>query len=348
MIGRMVVAGCALACMATSAPAQEGPPAYLDNRSDAASLIRSYYNAIGRKEYARAWGYYGEKKPSSSLEAFAKGFADTESVAVVTGAASEEGAAGSVFYSVPVAITAYGKDGSEKVYSGCYTARLSNPQIQAAVFTPMSIETGSLRASDTSMEASLPEKCGDGPAPSADDAALADARRIFVAAHAGNCPAIGADGTTDEPEQHRIAYRYKSDDPNEQEQEVRLFRFNCSSSAYNESHVYYLYQREGGVRELQFAEPELDIRYEREDSDEKVESIGIIGYTTSAELVNSFYDDASRTITSAAKWRGIADASSSGLWMFREGQFTLVKYDVDASYNGEIDPETVLDFHTGP
>ena len=32
--------------------------------------------------------------------------------------------------------------------------------------------------------------------------------------------------------------------------------------------------------------------------------------------------------------------------MFRDGEFTLVRYDVDASYDGEINPETVLDFQT--
>ncbi|WP_342587146.1 DUF1176 domain-containing protein [Kumtagia ephedrae] len=69
---------------------------------------------------------------------------------------------------------------------------------------------------------------------------------------------------------------------------------------------------------------------------------------TDDALVNSFYDDASKSITSAAKWRGVGDASSSGTWMFRDGTFTLVRYDVDASYDGEINPETVLDFHTGP
>ena len=64
--------------------------------------------------------------------------------------------------------------------------------------------------------------------------------------------------------------------------------------------------------------------------------------------MNSEYDEATRSITSYAKWRGLGDASSSGTWMFRDGTFTLVKYEVDASYDEEINPETVLDFDTGP
>ena len=34
--------------------------------------------------------------------------------------------------------------------------------------------------------------------------------------------------------------------------------------------------------------------------------------------------------------------------MFRNGDFTLVKYDVDASYDGKEDAKSVIDFQTGP
>ena len=124
--------------------------------------------------------------------------------------------------------------------------------------------------------------------------------------------------------------------------------FFCGMGAYNEGHIYYLYDEVEGLRELQFATPELDIRYENDNHEGKVESVTIIGYRAEDELVNSFFDDASKTITSYAKWRGVGDASSSGTWVFRDGSFTLVKYEVDASYDEEINPETVLDFHTGP
>ena len=42
------------------------------------------------------------------------------------------------------------------------------------------------------------------------------------------------------------------------------------------------------------------------------------------------------------------DASSAGTYLFRNGNFSLVQYDVDASYDGEINPETVLDYNTPP
>ncbi len=99
---------------------------------------------------------------------------------------------------------------------------------------------------------------------------------------------------------------------------------------------------------MQFATPELDIRYEHDDTNGKVDSMQIIGYTAASQLMNSSFDADTRTITAMNKWRGVGDAASSGAWMFRNGDFTLVKYDVDASYDGKIDPKTVLDYQTGP
>ena len=42
------------------------------------------------------------------------------------------------------------------------------------------------------------------------------------------------------------------------------------------------------------------------------------------------------------------DASSTGTYLFRGGAFVLVQYDVDASYDGKANPETVLDYNTAP
>lgn len=328
--------------------AQSEPPAYLDNCSDAAAIVKSFYNAINRGEYARAWGYFGDTKPSRDFQAFVKGFENTQSVQIVTGSPGVEGAAGSTFFSLPVAFLATNKDNSEQVFAGCYTVRQVNPQIQEPPFRGLVIEKAELKPSEQPFEEKLPEKCGGGPAPEPRDAVLEQAKEAFVALHTPQCSAIKPDGQVDAPETYTIPFRYSSSGEDEPESQARLFRFYCGSGAYNESHVYYLYGEVGGLRELQFANPELDVRYESDDSDEKVESMTIIGYQVDDELVNSFYDEATKSITSHAKWRGVGDASSGGIWIFRDGAFTLVKYDVDASYDGEINPETVLDFHTGP
>ncbi len=326
------------------AAAQEAP--YLDDRSDAAALIRSFYNAVNRKEYARAWDYFGDTKPAKDLAAFAAGYEKTARVDVLTGNVATEGAAGSIFHYLPVAIAAFGEDGAPRVFAGCYTVRLANPAIQDTPFRPLHIESGALQPSDASYQDALPESCPGAPPPQSTDAVLAQASAAFRAAHPDCEPRpAGGDGNVEE---YRIPFHYSSDAEGQPEREARLIRFFCGAGAYNETHVYYQYDETGGLRDLQFATPELDIRYENDDTEGKVESIGIIGYRSEATLVNSSYDEGSQSISSHAKWRGVGDASSSGTWIFRDGQFTLVKYDVDASYDGQINPETVLDFHTAP
>ncbi|HVY51583.1 MAG TPA: hypothetical protein VHA07_08475, partial [Devosia sp.] len=54
-----------VAALAVS-PALAAPPAYLDDRSTPEAVIASFYNAINRQEYARAWSYYedGEGVPA--------------------------------------------------------------------------------------------------------------------------------------------------------------------------------------------------------------------------------------------------------------------------------------------
>ena len=110
---------------AAAAMATELPP-YLDDRSDLASIIRSYYNAVTRHEYARAWSYFGDTKPVADYPTFVAGYADTASVDVLLGPVTTEGAAGSTFATVPIAIAAIGADGSIRAYAGCYSTR-QNP-----------------------------------------------------------------------------------------------------------------------------------------------------------------------------------------------------------------------------
>lgn len=335
-----------LSCLSgIQARAQDIP--YLDDRSSAATIVKSLYNAVNRKEYARAWEYFGEEKPAKDVEAFAKGYENTAKVEVTTGNIASEGAAGSIFYHVPVAIRSVSTDNSEKVFAGCYTARLANPAIQEPPFRPLHIEKGSLKPSDLSYDEALPESCPDAPAPEATDTVLPQAKAAFEASHSA-CDPHSPGANQPEVAEYQIRFRNASDTDDQPEREMRLFRFYCGAGAYNETHIYYQYDEADGLRELQFATPELDIRYENDDFEGKVESVSIIGYTTEDTLVNSSYDEAEHSITSHNKWRGIGDAGTTGTWIFRNGSFTLVKYDVDASYDGEVNPEAVLDFHTAP
>ena len=182
----------------------------------------------------------------------------------------------------------------------------------------------------------------------ADDAApMEKARAVFEATAAATCDPDGPGSEDNPPESHAIDFRYAYDAEEDPERRAWLFRFFCFSGAYNEIHVYYMSDDDGAVLPLHFAEPTYDVRYAGE-SDDTVEEIVMTGFSAAGQLVNSAYDPATRTITSNAQWRGLGDASSSGRWIFVEGGFRLVHYEVDASYDGEINPQVLVDYDTAP
>jgi len=130
--------------LATPAFAQE-PPAYIDDRSTGAAVVKSYYNAIDRREYARAYSYFGASAAPDFAE-WAKGYADTEAVTATIGDAAEEGAAGSLYYAVPVVLDVTRTDGGTVRFAGCYTLRLVQPANQEQPpFEGVHIEAATLK-----------------------------------------------------------------------------------------------------------------------------------------------------------------------------------------------------------
>ena len=180
----------------------------------------------------------------------------------------------------------------------------------------------------------------------AEAAAMAEkARALFAATAAATCDAGEPQDAT--PDTHTISFRHSYDSQDDPARTAYLFRFFCFSGAYNEIHVYYISDDEGALSPLYFAEPTYDIRYGG-DTDEVVEEIAITGFTSTGQLVNSGYNPQSRAITAHSQWRGIGDASSLGVWLFVDGGFRLVSYEVDASYDGEINPQVLLDYSSTP
>jgi hypothetical protein len=105
--------------------------------------MRSYYNSINRKEYARAY-YYWEPGASglAAFDAFAAGYANTNSVSLLTKPGMIGSGAGQTYYSVPALITASNADGSTTTFAGCYTLHLGSPNIQATPpFQPLAIQS---------------------------------------------------------------------------------------------------------------------------------------------------------------------------------------------------------------
>lgn len=129
-----------------------------------------------------------------------------------------------------------------------------------------------------------------------------------------------------------------------EEETVTLIRIFCGSGAYNVQHAYYIHRDYEGLTPLPFAVPSFETKYADDDVvDGALESLTMTGMSAALILVNSEFDPDTQTIRSTSYWRGIGDASSSGTWTFRDGEFVLVRYDVDASYDGEINPETLFE-----
>lgn len=93
---------------------------------DAAEVVRRYYGAIDARQYGQAYQLWagGGGASGQSAASFADGFGETAGVTVQTGTPGQvEGAAGSRYVRVPVAIRAVDVDGSEHTYEGSYTLR---------------------------------------------------------------------------------------------------------------------------------------------------------------------------------------------------------------------------------
>jgi hypothetical protein len=149
---------------ATPAFAQDD---YLDDRSTGTAVIKSFYNAINRQEYVRAWDYFQHDVDPDQTQVlvapftqFQAGYADTASVTLLTGEEVSEGAAGSLYYSVPVAIDAVSTSGEHTQFAGCYTLRLVQPLLQETPpYKPLHIDQADLKPAKGELADILPASC---------------------------------------------------------------------------------------------------------------------------------------------------------------------------------------------
>ena len=327
--------------LVTSARADDS---YLDNRSTAADVVRSLYNAINLHENARAYDYYSTP-PAKDFATFAAGYEHTARVDVLTGEITSDGAAGSTFFNVPTAIKATDDKGVSKVFLGCYTIRAVNGSIQEPPSKPYQIEKGVLKPgkADDFQTYALP-KCGEAGENSVEaPPTIAEAKARFIADQDGHCQKVEETrGGINEPKQYKIKYKQEGSSSTDPLTEMSLFVFECTLAAYNETEVYYLGESSGKLLNLvSFPEPHTNIKYEGEESI-KLKSMLVDGFVATHELTNSEYDEKTQSITSFSKWRGIGDASSSGTWQFVDGQFVLKNYDIDPTYDEEMNPVAVF------
>jgi hypothetical protein len=139
-----------LAASAATLPGQARSPEpdYLDDRSTPEAVINSYYDAVNKREYARAYSYWEPSAAERELpefHEFANGYADTSSIQVTLGMIGSGVGAGQLYFSVPVTLVAFMSDGSIQTFVGCYTLHLGRPQLQAEPpFQPMAIQHASI------------------------------------------------------------------------------------------------------------------------------------------------------------------------------------------------------------
>jgi hypothetical protein len=130
----------------TPVPADDSAVAanyFLDDRSTPQALIRSFYNAINRKEYVRAYSYFvtqGATTPPPAYAQFAEGYKNTDSVQLTTGKPDSDAGAGNISYTVPVKLTVKNADGSTQSFSGNYILHKAQPaNFGAPPFVPLGI-----------------------------------------------------------------------------------------------------------------------------------------------------------------------------------------------------------------
>ena len=136
-------------------------PGYLDDRSTPASLLMSYYNAINRQEYVRAYSYWqnpgGSQAGPPAFPRFQQGYANTASVQLDLGNVSSDPGAGQLYYTVPVVLYATTTSGATQTFAGCYTLHLAQPSIQGVPpLQPLGIQSATIRqVSNSASAASL-------------------------------------------------------------------------------------------------------------------------------------------------------------------------------------------------
>jgi hypothetical protein len=148
-------------------PANSGDQPFYENRDTGIKTLKSYYNAVNRKEYDRAYSYFeGAPNPDPSVappyQQFVSGYADTASVALAVGTETVDAGAGNLYSNVPVVLIAKHTDGSTVTFSGCYILHRLNFGISGNPADLLwSIRSAKLTTvpNNSSIDALLAQKC---------------------------------------------------------------------------------------------------------------------------------------------------------------------------------------------
>lgn len=178
------------------------------------------------------------------------------------------------------------------------------------------------------------------PLAAQDDTAASAA---FAAGFGDTClSALREDGTPIHPvERHDVMVPSPWDDP----QPMVLWSFVCNIGAYNVQKVHLAWSESEGLVPLAVARPDYDVlNADPDDIESAVVGLELTGYSASHYAVNPEFDPTTLELTEIAYWRGLGDASSIAVWRLTPDGFRLIRYEVDATYDGEIAHEVLVAF----
>ncbi len=141
-----------VALQATETTTDSTPPAYLDDRSTAESLMMSFVNALNRQEYVRAYSYWEPgAEQLAKFDVFQQGYANTKSVQLTIGQVTSDAGAGQWHYNVPVEMVVQTTIGTTQTFVGCYLLHIANPGFQAEPpFGPLGISAAQVQQAASS------------------------------------------------------------------------------------------------------------------------------------------------------------------------------------------------------
>ena len=139
---------------------------YIDSRSNPVAIIYSFWNAINRQEYARAYSYFEAPAifPGPYLT-FKAGYLDTINVSGGITPPVKLAATGNWYWKVPITLNAETKSGGQQAFVGCYIVHQSDPELYLSPpFNPIGIQKArfeaiSLTADPASIQAALATAC---------------------------------------------------------------------------------------------------------------------------------------------------------------------------------------------
>ncbi len=119
-----------LGLLGTQLKHPEITPIFSDRLSPQGLLV-SYYNALNRNEYPRAYSYWTEPGtgPTSTppdYNSFVQGYANTSSTGLSIGTVQTDGAAGTIYYRVSTVLISTQRNGVVQRYFGCYILKQIN------------------------------------------------------------------------------------------------------------------------------------------------------------------------------------------------------------------------------